>query len=185
MDIWSLLADFIKTWIIDLVPRPLIVRKTHSGLRFIYGKKVKKLLPGFYFYWPFVTEIELYPTVRQTTRLPTQCFMDIDGHPLVVGAVLVYEIGDIIRALSEVLNIDETIEDISLATIKSFIIGKSIKGLAEEFVSIDRELTLSIRKKLTPFGVKLLNAYLSDCTPAQVTKHYGIQLNETINSTDE
>ena len=174
MDLWVLLADFIRTWIINLIPRPLIVRKTHGGLKFVYGKKIKKLVAGFYFYWPFVTEVEVYPIVRQTARLPTQCFMDVDGNPVVVGSILVYEVEDIVKALSEVFEIDATIEDISLATIKGFIIGKSIKGMSDLFLKIDRELTISLRKKLRPFGIMVLNVYLSDCSKTEVIKHYGI-----------
>ncbi len=176
MNLLTLLADFIRTWVINLIPQPLIVRKTHKGVRFVWGKNVKKIEPGFYFYWPFTTEIELYPVVRQTSRLPTQCLMDAEDHPVVVGAVLVYEIDDIIKALSEVMDIDETIEDISLATIKGFIVDKSLKGLSKRYMEIDKELTKSLRIKLKPYGVKVLNVYLSDCSGTKVIKHYGIQV---------
>lgn len=178
MDLWTLLADFIKTWVFDLIPRPLIIRSTHKAIKFVGGKRIVALNPGFYFYWPFVTEIELCPVVRQTAKLPTQCFQDKDGNPVVVRPILVYEIVDIVKAITTVYEIDEAVEDISLATIKSFIMGKSIKGLSDQYVQIDRELTLSCRKKLTAFGINIKNVFLSDCTPAKVIKHYGIELSK-------
>lgn len=181
MNLLSLLADFIRTWVVNLFPRPIIVRKTHEGLKFIRGK-IKKIGPGFYFYWPFTTEVVLYPVVRQTAKLPTQSLMGQDDIALVVGAVLVYEVEDIVKALSEVMDIDETIEDISLATIKDFIIGKNVKGLAQKYKEIDKELTTKLRTKLKYYGIKVLNVYLSDCTPATIIKHYGITMIGGINA---
>jgi regulator of protease activity HflC (stomatin/prohibitin superfamily) len=180
MDLWSLLADFIKTWVIDLIPRPLIVRYTHGGVRFVRGKKVKKIDPGFYFYWPFVTEIEIYPTARQTAKLSEQCFQDKDGHPIVVRPILVYEVPDVFKALTTIPEIDEAVEDISLATIKNFVMGKSAKEISDMYKSIDSELTATCRRKLAPFGIKIVNVFLSDCTPAKVIKHYGIELSSLI-----
>ena len=173
MNLWALLADFIRTWIVNLVPRPFIVRKTHGAVKFVRGKKIIELNSGFYFYWPFITEIEVIPIVRQTIRLPTQCLMDVDDHSIIVGAVLVYEIEDVVKALSEVYEIDEAIEDISLATIKCFIVGKRVRGISEKFIEIDKELTQSIRGKLKPLGVKVKNVYLSDCSETMVLKNYG------------
>ncbi len=176
MDLWSLLADFIKTWVIDLIPRPLIVRTTHGGVRFVRGKKVKKISPGFYFYWPFVTEVVIYPTARQTAKLSEQCFQDSNGEPLVVRPILVYEVPDVVKALTTIPEIDEAVEDISLATIKNFIMGKTIKEISDMYKRIDTELTTTCRKKLAPFGINIKNVFLSDCTPAKVIKHYGIEL---------
>lgn len=176
MDLWSLLADFIKTWVIDLIPRPLIVRTTHGGVRFVRGKKVKQIDPGFYFYWPFVTEVVIYPTARQTAKLSEQCFQDSNSTPLVVRPILVYEVPDVVKALTMIPEIDEAVEDISLATIKNFIMGKTIKEISEMYKSIDSELTATCRRKLAPFGIKIVNVFLSDCTPAKVIKHYGIEL---------
>lgn len=176
MDLWTLLADFIKTWILDLIPRPLIVRFTHGGVRFVKGKKIRRLDPGFYFYWPFVTEVELYPTARQTTKLATQCFQDSNGFPVVIRSIIVYEVSDVVKALTTVPAIDEAVEDISLATIKNFIMGKSIKEISDMYKKLDSELTVVCRKKLAPFGIRIVNVFLSDCTPARVIKHYGIEL---------
>jgi regulator of protease activity HflC (stomatin/prohibitin superfamily) len=176
MDLWSLLADFIKTWVIDLIPRPLIVRTTHGGVRFVKGKKVKKIDPGFYFYWPFITEVVIYPTARQTAKLSEQCFQDKDGNPIVVRPILVYEVPDVAKALTTIPEIDEAVEDMSLATIKNFVMGKSAKEISDMYKSIDSELTVTCRRKLAPFGIKIVNVFLSDCTPAKVIKHYGIEL---------
>ena len=58
--------------ILSFVPRVLIVRATHGGVKWRHGSQVISMLSGLHVYWPLVTEIEIIVTARQTLSLPKQ-----------------------------------------------------------------------------------------------------------------
>lgn len=171
------------SWISDffgffgkLIPRILIVRRTHQGIAFIRGKKVKKLFPGITIYWPILTEVLTYPVVRQTANLNAQCLMTNDDFTVVAGGIVVYSVYDIEKALAETWDLDETIVDISQVGLRNVIVSKTISQINNNRKEIDQQLTTELREQLKEFGINVIRVSIADFAKCLVIKNMGQQV---------
>src|SRR4051812_4540810 len=107
------IGQFFETLAL-FIPRRVIVRATHRGIKWKWGSTVLELAPGIHWYWPFVSEVENHPIARQTISLPTQTLFTKDHKQVAIGAIVTYRISDIVLAVGE-KNYDfyETMRDTS------------------------------------------------------------------------
>lgn len=171
------------SWISDffgffgrLIPRILIVRRTHQGIAFVRGRKVKKLLPGITVYWPILTEVLLYPVVRQTANLNPQCLMTHDGVTVVAGGIVVYNVYDIEKALAETWDLDETIIDISQVGLRNVIVSNTLSEVNGNRKGIDKQLTQELNEQLKEFGINVIRVSIADFAKCLVIKNMGQQV---------
>jgi len=159
-------------WFGQFFPRWVIIRTTHGGCKFIRGRKVVPLAPGFHFYWPLTTELEVYPTARQAADLRTQTLMTTDGKTLVVGGLIVYEIQDIVPILAHTFDPDQTVKDIALSAIHDVLVRMSWVDIrtAQEQGTLNLRLRRRVRRELSKYGVKVLKTTLTDLAQTRVYK---------------
>lgn len=159
----------IMEWLGKLIPRLLIVRQTHAGVKFVRGNKVIELRPGIHFYWPLVTEVEVMPVARQTHNLVTQTLMTKDGQTIIIGAVVIYEINSIVDALSNNWDVSDTISDVTQMAVVNVVNNWNLSDLRAELSGkVENELSIETRKQLKPFGVKVIRCGVSDFSICRV-----------------
>lgn len=159
--------------ILKIIPRILIVRSTHSGVKFVRGEKIVPLKPGIHIYWPVVTEVEIIPVARQTYNLSNQSLLTKDLKEVSVSPVIIYSINDIVRALARSWDVNDTINDITQLVVVEVVTTHDIKeildGLQIDGV-IEAKLTQITRKRLKRYGVRVHKCALSDFTTSKVVK---------------
>lgn len=159
----------IVEWFGKFIPRVVIVKSTHGGVKFVYGRKVKRMGPGVHIFWPLVTEILQLPTARTTHNLVTQTLLTKDGRQVVVGVVVVYSITDVVLALSEVWDVSDAVSDIAQCAVVGVMAGNDfdiiVKGICSD---IEQELTKATRERLKTFGIKVHKCSITDFSPCQV-----------------
>jgi len=167
----SELAGFVGS----LFPRLVIVKKTHAAVKFVRGAKVVELVPGVHFYWPLVTEYLEIPRVRQTVNLSTQVVLTHDRKPVAASGIIVYEVSDAVKALSNSYDVDDTIGDVGLTAVATVLATHTLAELLETFREGDltRELTKTCRSRLYQFGVKVRQCALTDLSTCQVVTLLG------------
>jgi len=156
-------------FLFSLLPRLIIVRKTHAGVRFRNGKEALPVLPGLRIYWPIVTEIVLYPTVRQTVNLDSQTLCTIDKQIIGVAGIVIYKINNTIAFLTETYDGEDTIRDIALSAIAEVVTTNSYSHLTHNRAAVHDELTETLRKALRPFGVGVNKVTLTDMFPIHLS----------------
>jgi len=167
-----------------LIPRLVIVRATHQGVKWVCGSRVKAMLPGLHVYWPITTEFEVLVCARQTLNLSTQVLMTQDRQQVVVGMLVVYRVKDVVEAIGKRnWDVETTIKDITQAAIVEVITTTSLSDLlAGLSTTIEKRLTGSCRKQLRQFGVYIHRAAMTDFSQCktfkllgdeQATKHLG------------
>jgi regulator of protease activity HflC (stomatin/prohibitin superfamily) len=160
-------------WPRRLVPRIIIVRATHGGVKWKRGHKVVAMNPGLHVYWPLLTDIEIIVTARQTLALPIQVLTTKDQKKVVVGTVVVYKIKDVIHAIGRMnWDVDTTINDITQAAVTSVIAKHSFQEIIDMIGDDKSESTLTdaVRKELRPFGVSVRRCKLVDFADCRVYK---------------
>lgn len=156
-----------------LVPRIVIVRATHGGVKWRWGSKVIALPPGLHFWWPLTTEIEILPTARQPNNVPTQVLTTMDKKKVVVGIVVVYRINDVILAFGEKnWDVDSTVNDNAQAAVVSVIAGHTFDDLLSHIGAgtMNGLLTDATRRELRIFGVAVQASKLTDFAECRVLK---------------
>lgn len=162
-------------WLGSLIPRITIVRATHGGVRFRRGKYVQEMKPGIHVYWPFLTEIEVVPVARQTHNLPNQTLTTKDNQQICISAIVVYEIKDVVAALSKNWDYNDTISDVTLSAVAQVILERTYDELMANITILQKHLTKEARGRLRPFGIRVRKALLTDFAPCYVLRTVGDQ----------
>lgn len=163
-------------WLGKLIPRIIIVKRTHGGVKYVHGHKVVRLDPGLHFYWPIVTEVELHPVARQSVNLPTQVIMTKDRVSFVVGVVSVYEIHDIVAVLSRNWDTDGTVLDITQTAVVEVCAGMTSDELIDKIkTEVKMALTKTTRHFLKPYGIRVKKCAVTDFSICKVFKLVGDQ----------
>jgi regulator of protease activity HflC (stomatin/prohibitin superfamily) len=162
-------------WIGSLIPRIRIVRSTHAGVKFQYGKRIKRIDPGLMVFWPLVTEVEIIPVKRQTHKLPAQCAATKDEKEITVKGSVIYTIPNVVNALSRNWDFLDTIEVIASTEIESEFLKHTYAELIQLIAcdSIQQSLTTLVREKLKPYGVRISYVGLTDFAKCLVLNNVG------------
>lgn len=163
----------IFNWFGNLIPRWVIVKKTHEGVAFVRGKHVRRVTPGMLFYWPFWTECMLYPTVRQSVNLPSQTLTTADGFSITISAVIIYRVGDIVKALAEQWDLAETINDLSMAAVRETVCETDFEELQSDWKNVDKMLKEQLQSTLLEYGVDIMDARITDFSETKVVTLIG------------
>lgn len=153
----------IVEWFGQFIPRWEIIQATHGGIKFKYGKHVSALPPGIHFWWPAVTSLKIYPTARQTVDLRTQTLVTTDGKTVGVGGMVTYRVNDMVALLGRTFDADQTIKDICAGAISEVVRTAAWPDL--QTPDFEKELRSIMKRRLAPFGVRVLRATLTDCAP--------------------
>ena len=159
--------------ILMFVPRVLIIRATHGGVKWRHGSCVKPMMPGLHVFWPLVTEIEIIVTARQTLAPPKQTLTTRDNKKVVIGIVVVYKIRDVVQAIGRAnWDVDTTINDITQAAVVSVIAGHTLHDLLDMVAGdkLNDRLTKATRRELRQFGVFVSRCKLTDFSDCRVFK---------------
>lgn len=158
----------IAAWVRQFIPKWVILPTTHGGVKWVKGKKLVELKPGIHFYWPVVTLLQTYPVVRQSVDLRPQVMVAKDGKTFSAGVVVTYTVADLGKLLSTTFDPDEVMGEISLAAIYAVLTTMTLEELQTN--DITHTLTDAIQELVTPYGVHVVRAALTEMAPCRVVK---------------
>ncbi len=160
---------YLMDWLGRWIPRLLIIRQTHAGVKFVGGSRVIELKSGIHFYWPLVTDVEVMPVARQTHNLTTQVLMTADKQTVAIGAVVIYKISNIVDALSNNYDISDTIGDVTQMAVMKVVSTRLLAELQGELSGkVENDLSIEVRKRLKHFGVEVERCGISDFSVCRV-----------------
>ncbi len=110
----------ITNFFTDLNPI-ISIEEPERGVMLRFGKYVKNLEPGMYWQWPIIEEVYKANIRPQTINLPSQSISTLDRIDVVVSGEIVYTIGDIKKALLDVQDYDESLQNFSMGRICRYI----------------------------------------------------------------
>lgn len=168
-DALSWIGEIIRA-VGQLIPRLIIVKATHRGVKWVQGKKVREMLPGLHWYWPVTTDAEVIVSARQTLNLPSQALLTTDNKPIVFGCLIVYSIRDVILAVGEKnWDVDTTVCDIGQSAVTAVVSTLSFEEVKDLKTTAER-ITQECRKKLKQFGVAVHRCAVTDFTACKMLK---------------
>jgi regulator of protease activity HflC (stomatin/prohibitin superfamily) len=169
MGAFDWLSQFIET-LSKLFPRLKHILATEEAVCFKRGT-ARKLGPGMHWYWPVWSTISEYPVKRQSLNLHPQTLMTKDAETVVAAVTVVYQISDILKALVDTFDLNDTIGDMAQWGVKRIITSMSFDEIRDEKTTVDRRLTFAIRSALHPFGIQVIRSFLFDFSTATVLRN--------------
>jgi len=175
MDAFDFLNRFF-TWFGDLVPEWNLLHPTDGGVKFKPGGKIELLVPGeIYWYWPATTDIATIKTKRQTLTFG-QRLTTADGVSIQIDTVIAFTIYDVILALVETKDFEDTVGEIAQKlTIRPIMSRKfdTIRSDMGETNEMRNEITKGAKKLLYGYGLDVLDGYVANLTRTTVFSHDG------------
>ncbi len=187
-------------WLIAWLPCTTTINETTAGVKFPWGGRGVELLhdngmplprllfwkkwrrTGLHWYWPKVTEEPETTNVKRTTcDLRNQSLLTTDGIAVGVSGLVVVEILNPLKALTECEDWGTLVREIAVGIVKETVNSVSFADLAlDEGGALDDEMTRALRKELTgPYGVKVVKACLTDVV--QLSRTFGVWRSDTAN----
>jgi regulator of protease activity HflC (stomatin/prohibitin superfamily) len=166
----DIIGQFLTT-LLGIIPRLVIIRTTHQGVRFKCGKTAKAMKPGLHWYWPVTTQIEILPVARQTNSLPSQVLMTKDGQTIVVAGSVVYTVNDMLLAYGSLnYDVNLTLDDVARSALVEIVAKTTLADLQAGIIG---EFTKLCRRRLKQYGIGVHKAYLTDLCPCRVYRLVG------------
>lgn len=138
-------------------PRFEIVRSTHQGVAYVRGRPYVVKGPQMYFWWPIVTELQLYPIKRQSLNPDPQPLTTSDGRTVTASLMVIYEITDILKALTKQWDLEETVSDKALLATARYVTNHTFEEIR---IDDGEELETEIKASLRDWGIRVLEAGL-------------------------
>lgn len=164
----SWLGDLIE-WFGMFIPRIIHVKATEEGVMYTRSKYYK-LSPGIHIYLPLWSDYYTYPTKRNTLDLPAQILITLDKKTLYIEVAVVYSISDIVKALVDTYDLEDTIRDVAQGCVKSIIISHTLEDLQEDQDSVDKALTKEIREELKSYGINVRKGFITNISDTKVIR---------------
>lgn len=153
--------------LLKVLPWLVIVPATSRGVAFVRGWKVKEWAPGLHWYWPVATTYKLMMVVRQTQRIQSKVIMTKDLKTVTVGALVTYEIDDIVSAVAKIADLASDIMERSQGAILAEVSERTLIEIQSDRVAFNRALTERVGRALNGYGVQILQAQLTEFAPCR------------------
>lgn len=153
--------------IFNCIPTIMIMRPDEGGFRQTPkpdgGTWLKELEPGnWYFLWPIIMEHEVVKIKTQVKDVRIQSVYTSDGKNVCLGLTIRYYISNPIKAQLEVLDYDQSIQNISLGIVSDYIEEHTLEELTKSRKELKDKLLKSVRDEAGGWGLKIQSIKISD-----------------------
>ena len=153
MSLWSLITDLLTQ-----IPPVSLVFPNEGGV-FLRGGKLRRVVgPGFYWKIPWYDRIMKVRVVDQVINLATQTVECADGVIRSFGLTIRYEISYPDRAILNVLDYDDGLQNLAMSTLASFVSRSSALG----YDAICGEILEVLQTETEEWGLEVNDVGLTD-----------------------
>lgn len=138
----------------------VMVSPWEQAIRVRAGRHVARLAPGFHLLIPVVDVVHRQTVRRRNSMIPTQTLTTADGHTLIIGASLGYEIADIEQLYRTLHDADDTLVQMAAAAIADAV-QATPRGELRPRAAGER-LTGELSRELGAFGLGGVQLRITD-----------------------
>jgi len=151
------------------------MQANYGGVKFLPGGKVEVIEPGLYVYWPLTTTVQEIQIKRQSIEVQQELTTK-DGKTVMVKTVIVFTVDDILKAIVETVDFDDTTEEMGQKGTVAAVMSRDFDQILVDMVDsndIRNEVAQGARSALRPFGVKVEDAFISSFGETRIFSHAG------------
>lgn len=163
--------DFISQVWIHIVPFT-IISEYESGVKLRFGKLKNKFLnPGLHWKIPIIDNILITIVTKDTLAIQPVNITTIDNKTITVGAILEFEITDVIKYLIETNEPRSNTHDICRGIIADSLTDSTYEQCKDK--KTIKAITKLITKKCETMGISVLMLTFTDFSISRVVKLFG------------
>jgi regulator of protease activity HflC (stomatin/prohibitin superfamily) len=132
-----------------------VANQYERSVVFRLGKFNRAAGPGLYFVWPFIEWLTKLDLRTITADVEQQEGITRDNVPIKVDAVIWYRIVDPERAVMEVKNVSNAVEQVSLTTLRTVLGQHTLDDILKAQDALAEVMQKSIDSVTEPWGVKV------------------------------
>lgn len=148
--------DYLKFW--------WVIEEYNRGVLLRFGKYKKVLAAGLHWKWPFADYILEHTIVPTTMRLYHQSLHTKDDKPIVIQAIIKYQVSDVETLLMKVYDPVDAIADMTQAIIKTLVMERTWEECKSS--EVDNVITKKARVEAKKWGIEILQVTLVDINKA-------------------
>lgn len=162
----------IVEWVGQFIPRILLLDITQGAVKLRRGREITELEAGLHIFWPLVSVVKIWPSVRQTIDLTAQAFETKDGKSVQVSGMITYSVSDIVSLMTGTFDPDNTIRDVGMTALHDVLIQYTWEEIREGMINrvLKKELQREVQKELKIYGVKVIAVGFKDLVGTSVYK---------------
>ena len=139
-----------------------IIRQYESGVKFRFGKYVRKLEPGLRLVIPVIHEVKIIDLRTITQDVPQQKCITKDNVTITINAVVYFKVSDAEKALLEVKNAFFAVTQLAQTTLRNSIGGYELDELLSKLKVISKEIKDIVDLETDPWGIKVEKVEIKD-----------------------
>ena len=175
MQAFDFINDIMR-WFERFLPHWALLDNLEGGVKFTHNKTPRLLIPGrIYWWWPVISNVYTIETKRQTMTI-TQRLTTKDEVTVMVTTVIVYTIDDVMKAIVDTRDHEDTIAEVGeklvVKPITSREFSDTLKRMSDSN-DLNNEVKRIARSTLGEFGVNVVDGYVSNFAVTQVFSHDG------------
>lgn len=144
------------------------VKSGNTGLFFSFGRATRVLEPGFVFKIPYFQKVEILPSRARTLDVPDQKVTSLEGLVWFVDVNLVYRVVDIRKALIEVDDLENAMEQMLGLSVQE-IVRRSEREAMRLSGGLDEALRDSMGNRLEAWGIEVQSVGFTSVRPSPQT----------------
>lgn len=139
-----------------------IIREYESGVKFRFGKYIKKLKPGLRLVIPVIHEIRKIDLRTITQDVPQQKTITKDNVTITINAVVYFRVFDAEKAVLEVKDAYFAVTQLAQTTLRNSIGGVELDELLSNLKKISKDIKEIIDLESDPWGIKVERVEIKD-----------------------
>jgi regulator of protease activity HflC (stomatin/prohibitin superfamily) len=143
------------------IPRPTIMTVYEAGLRFTFGKHIKDITNGWFWWIPLFQRIQWMDIQTQVVDLRSQSVRTSDGQSVIVSGAIQYSVKDVRKAILNVQNVDTALEKLALGIILEFVKSKTVDE-CHDIEALKKEILRGIKEAAQGWGLKIERVFITD-----------------------
>lgn len=167
----------VALWMGQFVPQWDLLCPTEGGIKFKPGGVIEILKPGEIYWWfPVTTNVYTIETKRQTLVI-SQRLTTTDDISVLFEAVIVYEIDDVVKAIVNTRDHEDTISEIGEKVSVQPVMSRTfedVRAAIADSNKLNNEIKSGARTELGAYGVKVVDGYVSTFVKTKVFSHDGV-----------
>lgn len=140
------------------------VNQYERGIKFMLGKYVKTLGPGWHIILPIIQSLSKVDIRTKAVDVPEQEAISKDNIPVGINAVIYYRVTLAEKAVLEVENFYYAISQLAQVTMRNAVGQVTLDELLKNREDISLRIQESVDKATDPWGIKVENLDLKDIT---------------------
>jgi len=163
----------IAEWVGQFIPRRVVLDTTEGAVHTVNGKDPVFCAPGkAWWWWPWNSNFDKFPVVRQTVSIETQTMVSLDNKTFIASGTLTYSVTDLLKLLTTTHDADTAVAEIASTTLSDVLPSLTWDALLAEQRkgTIKTKLKNGAQRELAEYGVEVIRFKLNSLAPCRVLK---------------